>query len=251
MQLTDKLLKNKRSYWSTMICACSVFALSTIADAKPRFLSEIKDGVVEAEYNHDKTFSFSREENDKLIKRILEKLPMAQGASIVATSPKVKDSFYENETYHYSSWNEKRVHTVAVNFARADLVPTMHFQVTEKWKVCEGSVQHCQQELELGISGPSRTVRDLNDFGAFPKSLHVLKADIKFTNNTSSFGADSYASKVEWEFNTPAIQNGVEDYLRYFRTKANAEQDRMTMTNLKHSMALWAAQVSKTAFSNL
>lgn len=251
MQLTDKLLKNKRSYWSFMMCACSVFALSTAADAKPRFLSEIKDGEVSAVYNHDKTFSFSREENDKLIKRILEKLPMAQGASIVATSPKVKDSPYTSEVYHYSEWTEKRVHTVAVNFARADLVPTMHFQVTEKWKVCEGSVQHCQENLELGVSGPSRTVRDMNDFGAFPKSLHVLKASLKFTNNASSFGADSTASKVEWAFSTPAIQNGVEEYLSYFRKKAKAEEEKITMTNLKHSMALWAAQVSKTAFSNL
>lgn len=251
MQLTVNSFQKYRSVRSIMLCTCSVFALSSVAIGAPRYLSKIEDGAVEAVYNHDKAFSFSREENDKIIKSILEKLPMAQGASIVASSKKVKESVFKDETYNYARWTEKRVHTVAVNFARADLVPAMQFQVTEKWQVCEGSVQHCQESIELGISGPSRTVRDMNDFGAFPKSLHVLKAIVTITNNPASLREDSTPSKVEWEFSTPAVQNGVEEYLRYFRSKANAEQERITMTNLKHSMALWAAQVSKTAFANL
>lgn len=236
-----------------MVCACSVFSMSHVAEGAPKFLSKLEDGVVEATYKHDKQFSFSEDENAAIVRSILEKLPLAQKASLVSTSPKVKTPDYKNESLGYVSRNIKRVHMFAVSFARADLIPTMYFQVKETWKDCEGNLQYCQEDVEYDISGPSRVVRDLNDFGAFPKSLNVLKATVKLANKSSTggFGADSSPAEVTWEFSSPEIENGVEDYLRYFRTKASNNEAKITLKNLRQSMSLWAAQVSKQAFKDL
>ncbi|MEZ4814182.1 MAG: hypothetical protein R3A80_03120 [Bdellovibrionota bacterium] len=259
MQLTDKLKKafNKSttsniSYWSFMAGVCSIFALSSIAEGAPKFLSTVKNGDVEATYKHDRQFSFSREENDVIIKKILSQLPLAQSATIVSSSPTVKTPETKIESLGYSYRNLKQVHMVSVSFVRTDFVPTLYFQVTENWKDCEGNPQYCQEEVEFNISGPSRVVRDLSDFGAFPKSLNVLKAKVKLANNSgTSFGANSSPATVSWAFSSANIENGVEEYLRYFRGKASAQEEKITLKNLKQSMALWSSQVSKQAFSNL
>lgn len=235
-----------------MVCACSLFSLSHVAEGAPKFLSKLEDGVVEATYNHDKTFSFSDEENAAIVRSILEKLPLAQKASLVSTSPKVKTPDHKNTNLGYVTRNIKRVHMFAVSFVRSDLIPTMYFQVKENWKDCEGNLQYCQEDVEYDISGPSRVVRDLHDFGSFPKSLNVFKANVKLANNSSSsFDPDSTPSTVTWEFSSPEIENGVEDYLRYFRTKASTREEKITLKNLRESMATWAAQVSKQAFKDL
>jgi hypothetical protein len=227
--------------------------MSHIAEGAPRFLSKLENGVVEAVYKHDKQFTFSEEENATIVRNILEKLPLAQKASLVSTSPKVKTPDFKNENLGYVSRNIKRVHMFAVSFVRSDLVPTMYFQVKENWKDCEGNLQYCQEDVEFDISGPSRVVRDLNDFGSFPRSLNVFKTTVKLANSasSSSFNADSSPSTVTWEFSSPEIENGVEDYLRYFRSKASAHEEKITLKNLRQSMSIWASQVSKQAFKDL
>ncbi len=245
---------------------CSVLAFGHYSEAKPKFNCEVdKDGELTATYSHDRQFLFSRQENDRLIRTVLEKLPMAKSATMVTSSPVVKSGEVKHATY--SSRNLKQTHTVAVNFVRSDYLPMMYFKVIESWKDCDNP-QYCQENLELEVTGPTRIVRDLSDFGAFPKALNVVDFSIKFENEESrsssyaaaygpGFGAGAAPSEkgpstVTWNFAfKPGADDGFEDYLRYFRLKAIKSQEKISSKNIKIGFGIWAANVSRTAFNSV
>ena len=79
-----------------------------------------------------------------------------------------------------------------------------------------------------------------------------MKMNVTLTNQSlSSFSGDSSPATVDWEMGFREVENGVEDYLRYFRSKAPQSEHRITLQNVRAAMALWAAQVSKSTFKNL
>jgi hypothetical protein len=228
------------------------FVISSIAEATPKYYSKIENGIITSQYRNEKAFVFSREENSKIITKILSKLPLAQSVTIVSSSKPLKVNEWNNALLGFKQRNIRQVHMVAVSFSRSDVLPMMYFQVKEDWKDCEPEGDSCLESLALEIAGPSKLVRDLDDFGSFPKALNVLNIKLSLENQSATLNnVDNTLALVNWQLGFTEAESGVEDYLRFFRSKAGSSEQRITLQNVKGAMSLWASQVSKSAFTKL
>jgi hypothetical protein len=227
-----------------------IFAQANASKKLPHFVGKLEGDNVRAVYSNDKVATFSKEENTKLLTKILSQLPMAQSVTIVASDkPMVLTEIDRSQSHGYMERKVKQQHVVSVAFSRNDYLPVVHFDVVELWKDCEPAGEICRENVEFNITGPSRVVRDLNDFSSFPKVTNAFNMTVK-VENLLAYNLDDPRSSVDWTFEFKNF-DAVDQYLRYLRGKVsnhNNDEDRVSVKNLQTAMAMWASRVSRAVF---
>jgi hypothetical protein len=215
----------------------------------PTFLSQIKSEDILADFRSTKRFNFTAEQNEKYLLSLMSAIPMAKSAIVVSASDPVNiASVPDSKEQKFKKSNIKRVKLVAVTFAREDFIPMLYFQVNENWTSCTPKTDDaCQDTVEFAITGPTRFVKDLNDFGSFPKAINAVELNLTIENLSDTAAAVEKApAHVTWDLALPG--SGFEQYLRHFRTKMGRPNDRMDLRSLQTVIAGWASQASESTF---